>query len=158
MPHLIIEHSSDISSSSVISLQKNILKAMPSLEGSFDPDQCKCRIFSFDEYLVGNLDNKNSSFIHITIKILSGRSLEAKKKLAEEIFKQAKEVFDRLKFSPTKKDELIETANNLVDAITGIPHLQMPVINHELIDKRCDISVDVVEMIRETYQKIRIGT
>lgn len=129
---------------------------MPSLEGNFDPDQCKCRSFSFDEYLVGKIDQKKSSFIHITIKILSGRSLEVRKKLAEEIAKQAREFFEKLAFSPTKKDELIETANNLVDAITGVPHLQMPVINHDLSGKRCDISVDVVEMTRETYQKIRI--
>ena len=70
---------------------------------------------------------------------------------------QAKEFFEKLVFSPTTKDEIIETANNLVDAITGVPHLQMPMVNHDLSGKRCDISVDVVEMTRETYQKIRLG-
>lgn len=157
MPHLIIEHSGDISQSLIIDLQKNIQNILPLLEGNFDPDQCKCRSFSFDEYLVGKIDHKKSSFIHITMKILSGRSLEMQKKLGEKIMEQAKEFFEKLVFSPTTKDEIIETANNLVDAITGVPHLQMPMVNHDLSGKRCDISVDVVEMTRETYQKIRLG-
>jgi len=157
MPHLIIEHSSDISQPLITNLQKNIQNILPLLEGDFDPDQCSCRSFYFDEYLVGKVDHKKSSFLHITIKILSGRSLEMQKKLGEKIIEQAKELFEKLLFSPTTKDEIIETANNLVDAITGVPHLQMPMVNHDLSGKRCDISVDVVEMTRKTYQKIRLS-
>ena len=41
--------------------------------------------------------------------------------------------------------------------ITGTPIAPSPLQNSDLAGKRCDISVDIVEMDRETYQKLRIG-
>lgn len=123
MPHLIIEHSSDIKKSSIKSLHQEIQNIMASItEGNFDPDQCKARSFSFDEYFVGRPDQSSSSFFHLTIKILSGRSTEVRKKLAAKSIEFAEKFFLAL----------------------------------NLPSKRCDISVDIVEMDRETYQKIRI--
>ncbi len=85
MPHVIIEHSSDISKNSIIPIGKAIQDIMLSItEGKFDPDQCKVRGHSFDEYLVGKPDHTTSSFLHITIKIMAGRIDEIRKKLAEE--------------------------------------------------------------------------
>lgn len=158
MPHIIIEHSSNFKNSDILTLQTEIQNIMHSItEGNFDADQCKARSFSFDEYLVGKPNQENASFIHITIKILSGRTLEARKKVSEKVLNFSKSFFEKLAFSPSAKDEIVETGNNLADAITGVPHVPMPMINHELGDKRCDISVDIVEMEKETYQKIRIG-
>lgn len=76
-------------------------------------------VFSFDEYFVGRPDQSTSSFIHITLKALSGRSIEIRKNLSEKIATFTKEFFNNLK----------------------------------LTSKRCNISVDIVEMERDTYTK-----
>lgn len=158
MPHIVIEHSSNISKNSISDLQIEIQNIMASIhEGNFDADQCKVRSHVFDEYLVGKLDQETSSFIHITIKILSGRTLEAKKKLAEKVINFSKRLYEELALSPTKKDQIIETAHQLADAVTGIPHAPLPIQNMDLAGKRCDISVDIVDMDRDTYQKVRIS-
>lgn len=123
MPHLIIEHSADISKQSVKNLEQEIQSLMHSHEGNFDADQCKCRSFSFDEYLVGIPDQTTASFIHITLKALSGRSVEVRKSLTEKIAKFAEEFLKNL----------------------------------DLSSKRRELSVEFVELERDTYQKIRIG-
>ena len=157
MPHLIIEHSSNIKKSAIHSLEKEIQNIMAAIvEGNFDPDQCKARSHSFDEYLVGKPDQTTSSFLHITIKILSGRTLEVRKKLAEKVMNFSKNFFEKLEFTPTPKDQIMATANQIADVVSGVPHVQMPMRHADLSDKRCDISVDIVEMDREVYQKIRI--
>jgi len=156
MPHLIIEHSSNIKKSAIKLLEKSVQEIMPTIaEGNFDPDQCKCRSFSFDEYLVGKINQEESSFIHITIKILSGRVEKAKKELAEKTLNAAKKIYEELEFSPSAADQIVEAAHQVADALTGIGHIPVPA-NSNLVNKRCDISVDIVEMDCGTYQKIRI--
>lgn len=122
MPHLIIEHSANIKKNSVRTLETEIQNIMQAHEGNFDADQCKCRSFAFDDYLVGKPDQSTSSFIHITLKALSGRSLEVRKSLSEKIATFTNKFFLDLNIST----------------------------------KRCDISVDFIEMERETYQKTRL--
>ncbi len=123
MPHVIVEYSANFPKNSIQEIQTEIQKIMASVtEGNFDPDQCKCRSFSFDEYLVGLPNQTTSSFIHVSIKILDGRSLEARKKLSTKVIEFLQKTFAEL----------------------------------NLQTKRCDISVDVVEMEKETYQKMRI--
>lgn len=121
MPHLIIEHSSNIQSNSIRSLQRSIQDIMDNSEGNFDSDQCKTRALSFNDYFVGRIDQSDSSFIHITLKALAGRSLEHRQTLSQKIMAFTKEFFLTL----------------------------------DLNNKRCDISVDIVEMDKETYQKWR---
>ena len=122
MPHLIIEHSGNIKRRSVAALENKIQEIMHAQEGNFDADQCKCRSFSFDEYFVGRIDESESSFIHITLKVLTGRSVEVRKNLSQKIMEFVQKFYEELKL-PTK---------------------------------RCDLSVDIVEMEKETYQKIRV--
>jgi 5-carboxymethyl-2-hydroxymuconate isomerase len=122
MPHLIIEHSANISKSSITDLQKNILNIMTSVEGNFDADQCKARALAFDDYLVGLTDQDTSSFIHITLKVLTGRAVQIRKNLAEKILEFSREFLLDLKLS----------------------------------GKRHEISIDIVEMERETYQKFMV--
>ncbi len=123
MPHIIIEHSANFTKNSVDLMKKEIPQIMAKItEGNFDADQCKSRSHLFDEYLVGSPDQSSASFLHVTIKILSGRTLEARKKLSAQVIEFAKKTFDDL----------------------------------GLKTKRCDLSVDIVEMDKETYQKARI--
>lgn len=158
MPHLIVEYSNNIKDSAIENLFTKIQEVMQNMtEGNFDPDQCKCRKIAFDDYLVGKVHAKDSAFIHVTIKILQGRSAEIKKQLAEKSMQVLKNIYDNLATSPNTKDHLIETAQELGDAISGVPHVALPMQNSDLVDKRCDLSVDVVDMERETYQKVRIG-
>jgi 5-carboxymethyl-2-hydroxymuconate isomerase len=145
MPHLIIEHSSDIKKSHIKSLQVEVQNIMASItEGNFDPDQCKCRSLSFDEYLVGKPDQESSSFLHITIKILAGRTLEVRKKLAEKTLLMAKNFFADEISSPNEKDQIVAIGSDVADLVTGIPHVHLPTQNSNLTGKRCDISVDIL--------------
>jgi 5-carboxymethyl-2-hydroxymuconate isomerase len=158
MPHLIIEHSSDIKKSTIKALETEVQNIMLSLvEGSLDPDQCKCRSFSFDEYLVGKPDQTKSSFLHITIKILQGRSLEVRKKLSEKTIQAAKKLYSELAGTPSGTDQMVAIGSEIAESIAGIPQPHLTTQNRHFIGRRCDISVDIVEMEKETYQKIRIG-
>ena len=49
MPHIVIEHSSDIHSDSIPEIYSAIKAIMPSIVGAnFDPEQCKFRAQAFD--------------------------------------------------------------------------------------------------------------
>jgi 5-carboxymethyl-2-hydroxymuconate isomerase len=91
------------------------------VEGNFDPDQCKIRVINYENYIVG-LEENDENFIHISIKILAGRAVEVRQKLALQSFEFVNNFYKNLKLS----------------------------------QKRCDISIDIIEMNRETYQKITL--
>ena len=91
------------------------------VEGNFDPDQCKIRVITYENYIVG-LEENDENFIHISVKILAGRAVEVRQKLALQSFEFVNNFYKNLKLS----------------------------------QKRCDISIDIIEMNRETYQKITL--
>lgn len=158
MPHLIVEYSNNIKDSAINNLFSKIQEVMQNMtEGNFDPDQCKCRKIAFDDYLVGKSHGKDSAFIHVTIKILGGRSVAVKKQLAEKSMTALKHIYENLLTSPNTKDHLLETAQELGDAISGVPHISLPMQNSDLAQKRCDLSVDIVDMERDFYQKLCIS-
>ncbi len=120
MPHIIIEHSTNIFEKESLEIGREIQKIMSSIsEGNFDPDHCKIRAIAYQNYIVG-LEKNDENFIHISIKILSGREVAIRKKLALQTFEYAKNFYKNL----------------------------------NLPQKRCDISVDIIEVDREVYQKI----
>ena len=122
MPHIIIETSKNILASESLKIGQEIQQIMKKIvEGNFDPDQCKIRVINYANYIVG-LEENDENFIHISIKILAGRAVEIRQKLASQSF---------------------EFVNNFYK-------------NLEILQKRCDISVDIIEMDRETYQKITL--
>lgn len=84
MPHIIAEYSSDLSEEKIINAQKEIQNFMSQIEGAnFASEACKIRGNSFNKYHNGLIDESGSSFIHLTIKILEGRSNEIKEILAK---------------------------------------------------------------------------
>ncbi len=122
MPHIIIEHSSDISSENTYNFLPEIQKTVASVkEGNFDLEACKARAHSFEKYFVGSASCEKSSFFHITVKILEGRSMEIKKFLAQKILDEAR------RFLQDKE-----------------------------LKERADLSVDIVDMNRQAYQKISL--
>lgn len=121
MPHIIIEHSKDILA--IEELFKKIPEILEShKEGNFALEACKARAISFDKYMVGSKNQDNSAFLHVSVKILEGRSLEVKTKVAKEI----------------------------ADYITKFLKQQ------NLKKERVDLSVDLIDMTKETYQKITL--
>jgi len=122
MPHIIIETSKNILASESLKIGQEIQQIMKKIvEGNFDPDQCKIRVINYENYIVG-LEENDENFIHISIKILAGRAVEARQKLASQSFEFVNNFYKNLKLS----------------------------------QKRCDISIDIIEMNRETYQKITL--
>jgi len=122
MPHIIIETSKNILASESLKIGQEIQQIMKKIvEGNFDPDQCKIRVINYENYIVG-LEENDENFIHISIKILAGRSVEVRQKMALQSFEFVNNFYKNLKLS----------------------------------QKRCDISIDIIEMNRETYQKITL--
>ena len=122
MPHIIIETSKNILASESLKIGQEIQQIMKKIvEGNFDPDQCKIRVINYENYFVG-LEENDENFIHISIKILAGRAVEVRQKLASQSFEFVNNFYKNLKLS----------------------------------QKRCDISIDIIEMNRETYQKITL--
>ena len=122
MPHIIIETSKNILASESLKIGQEIQQIMKKIvEGKFDPDQCKIRVINYENYIVG-LEENDENFIHISIKILAGRAVEVRQKLALQSFEFVNNFYKNLKLS----------------------------------QKRCDISIDIIEMNRETYQKITL--
>ncbi|WP_448551492.1 5-carboxymethyl-2-hydroxymuconate Delta-isomerase [Thalassotalea montiporae] len=85
MPHCIIEHASTLDSNKLVSA---VFQGALASE-LFEPDgsDIKVRAIGFNSYQVGNNQSKKSpsDFIHITLKILSGRSEEQKQLLSKSV-------------------------------------------------------------------------
>lgn len=109
MPHCIIEHSAEIDGQNLISLvYKGAFESgLFQSEGS----DIKVRAISYSNYQTGNVD---IGFIHVTLKILSGRDAKQKSRLSQCVLEQ----LGRL----------------------------------SIID--CSISVEVVDIERESYAKM----
>ena len=129
MPHITIEHSLEIESNLKESLASTIIEIFANQkEGGFDADQCKIRFSIFDQYLVGYLNQDKADFIHLTVKIMQGRMQEIKNKLA------------------------IDLSSILQDFFKDL------IKNNKIKNKsRCDISVDIIDMEKSSYQKYRFN-
>ena len=122
MPHTIIEHSFAISKTQLDSMMLTINQNIAKNEGNFDISQCKARSVFCENFVVGE-GAYSQDFMHITIKIMSGRTLEVKQNLAANLFKIVSNFL---------------TQNNLSNSQTAL-------------------SLDIVDIVRETYQKTVIS-
>lgn len=80
MPHCIIEHSDNFDTQ-VKQLMDSVYEGAAA-SGLFNSSDIKTRTLSFSHYQVGN---KTSPFIHVSAKILSGRTDQQKNTLSTEI-------------------------------------------------------------------------
>ncbi len=87
MPHCVIEHSKNLDSELILPLVYS--GALNS--NLFDPSgiDIKVRAITYDSYLTGK--NK-SDFIHVTLKILSGRNNEKKQMLSRSVLEQLEKI------------------------------------------------------------------
>jgi len=85
MPHCVLEYSANIKDS--VNFQEFFarLHELLAASGEIQLDRLKSRWFCRDNYLVGNGDVKNA-FVHLQISLLSGRSVEVRKKLGAQAF------------------------------------------------------------------------
>jgi 5-carboxymethyl-2-hydroxymuconate isomerase len=82
MPHCVIEHSSSLDSKALMPLVFNASLA----SSLFEKDGCdiKVRAVAFTQYQTGKVHSNIAQidFIHVTLKILSGRNTKQKKMLS----------------------------------------------------------------------------
>lgn len=94
MPHLIFECSKEIKSK--LSFEKIFIDLHTTLSDLL-PTQissCKSRVVPCSEYLVG--DDEKNLFLHVTIKILPGRTTELKDTVAKDVLEVLKQVLIEL--------------------------------------------------------------
>lgn len=85
MPHIILEHSPNFLSDYILDIGEEIRDLMSEIKSaSFDADQFKIRSIAYQNFMVG-LTQDDSSFLHISIKILEGRSKEILVELANKV-------------------------------------------------------------------------
>jgi 5-carboxymethyl-2-hydroxymuconate isomerase len=118
MPHTIIEHSFIIPEAQASDLLLRVNQGIAQNEGDFDIAQCKARTLFCQNFVIGD-NSAKQDFMHITIRIMAGRSVEIRKKLSENISQIAGDFLEE---------------NNLSDNVIAL-------------------SVDIVEIVKETYQK-----
>ena len=91
MPHIIVEHSSHIADKIEI---RDLLRTLHDTLGkrsdaNINPERITTRAQAFENHIVGGPESPDL-FIHITLKILPGRSPELQKDLAHELQNTAK--------------------------------------------------------------------
>lgn len=92
MPHLTLELSSNIEEKNILSLFKychSILSKMLPTE----IHSCKSRSIVYDTYYIGD-GKPNNAFVHLTVKIMPGRSPSTLKELSESIMNLLKNHFN----------------------------------------------------------------
>ncbi|OBT08317.1 5-carboxymethyl-2-hydroxymuconate isomerase [Shewanella sp. UCD-FRSSP16_17] len=109
MPHCIVEHSAKLNGQALVDLvhQGALTSELFQAQGS----DIKVRAIPYSEFKTGNVD---ISFVHVTMRILSGRNDKQKTMLTQRVLNQ------------------LQT----------------------LIKADCSLSVEVVDIERETYSKV----
>lgn len=83
MPHCVIEHSDNIDGNTLVPLV--YAGALKSSLFESEGSDIKIRALSYANYQTGNV---NIGFVHVTLKILSGRTPEQKKALTKLVLEQ----------------------------------------------------------------------
>ena len=92
MPHCIIEYSQELENEIDPKLMINVAHQGALASGLFEESHIKSRTVSYQHYKTGTKDLR---FIHITARILSGRTLEQKANLSQYILAQFKALLER---------------------------------------------------------------
>ncbi len=91
MPHVIIELSANVIENNLSNLLVNIHNLLTQKLPT-QREGCKSRIIRHQDYVIGNNDSQNA-FVHVTIKILKGRTKETLDDVANAIMQQLKIIF-----------------------------------------------------------------
>lgn len=88
MPHIIIEYSDNLTDVNITDLVDDCHHALNGLH-NVSTDRVKTRAIKLDNFLVGIHGNKGE-MIHITLRLLAGRSSEARYELAQMLYDKAR--------------------------------------------------------------------
>lgn len=83
MPHIVVEYSRNLENHVKDSRLLSELQSCVTASGLFDKNAIKSRSIAYDNFV---MPGNNENFIHITVSILNGRSLEARKALSSSLF------------------------------------------------------------------------
>ena len=93
MPHCIIEYASELSSEINVDTLVETVHHSSLNTGLFSENQIKCRAVGYENYLIGA---SKKAFVHVTIKILAGRTIEQKAQLGQLVLTDLKKLLDGL--------------------------------------------------------------
>ncbi|KHS82807.1 5-carboxymethyl-2-hydroxymuconate Delta-isomerase [Pectobacterium brasiliense] len=86
MPHCIAEHSSDIDVNALLpAIYRGALESGLFASDGSDGSDIKVRSLAYDSYTTGG---ERASFIHVAIKVLSGRTEEQKSSLSNRVLQK----------------------------------------------------------------------
>ena len=88
MPHFILEHSANLNGQTDVQALCDIILKEALLTGYFEVGAVRVRAMSCENYAIADQLQQNA-FVHITIRMGAGRSLDDKKKIGEAIFAAA---------------------------------------------------------------------
>ena len=109
MPHIILEHSSNILEKDNFSDFFSDAHDMLVEKISANINACKSRAISCNNYYICD-GNINNSFIHITLKIMPGRTKEQKEEVSVSLFNLLKSFFKR-----SLEDQNLQISVEIVD-------------------------------------------
>lgn len=92
MSHIILEATGNIFSNDLVHTTLRALHNLVAEIAGADIHSCKSRFVQHQQYCIGN-DIKDAHFLHLTIKLLSGRTREQLDTLGEQAFKFLKSKF-----------------------------------------------------------------
>ncbi len=98
MPHITLEATGDICPKENISTTLLALHNLVADTAGADINSCKSRFIQHQQYCIGN-DTKDTYFLHLTIKLLAGRTKEQLNRLGEQAFKLLKSKFGLLSYN-----------------------------------------------------------
>ncbi|MGH1349787.1 MAG: 5-carboxymethyl-2-hydroxymuconate Delta-isomerase [Methyloligellaceae bacterium] len=104
MPHCIVEYSSDLSNEFDIEALIETVHHSSLNTGLFAEGSIKCRAAGYPHYLVGA---EKKHFIHVTIKILAGRTIEQKMQLGQLV---QKDITNLVNSSASVSVEIVDLA------------------------------------------------
>ena len=82
MPHVVIEYSQPVTETGDIEAILHLVHHKMIESGLFNAPDIKTRAYAADKFMVGT-KGKDGSFVHITVSILHGRTLEQRQTLAD---------------------------------------------------------------------------
>ena len=90
MPHLTVEYTNNLAPVDTALLLGRLNRVLVA-SGQFQGPDIKSRALSLDAYRVGDEDGSHG-FVHLTLSLLSGRTPEVKKKLADQLLAELQQI------------------------------------------------------------------
>ena len=107
MPHLIIEHNQTVNKNLNISRLTKSLHQILAKQESIKLESIKSRSIVIDDCLIGDSETK-PDFIHVTLKLLAGRSDELKNSIGQSLQEEIFNEFQKAKRSRTTASITLE--------------------------------------------------